>query len=115
MGEVPLLASAMEVPAGSRLVRQGARGDAFFLIERGHASVNRDDNEIADLGPGDFFGELALLGGGGRTASVVAATDMRVRVVPEHKVAPAMRKLLTLAQFVRDVALERVVAARSHA
>jgi drug/metabolite transporter (DMT)-like permease len=109
------LTGAMEVPAGSRLVRQGAPGDAFFLIERGQATVNRDDHKIDDLGPGDFFGELALLGGGERTASVVAATDMRVRVVPERKFAPAMRKLPTLARSVRDVALERVVAARSHA
>jgi CRP-like cAMP-binding protein len=114
MGEVPPLASAMEVPAGSRLVRQGAPGDAFFLTERGKATVNRGDHEIADLGPGDFFGELALLGGGERTASVVAATDMRVRVVPERKFAPAMRKLPTLARFVRDVALERVVAVGCH-
>jgi CRP-like cAMP-binding protein len=105
----------MEVPAGRRLVRQGAPGDAFFLIERGHASVKRDDHEIADLGPGDFFGEIALLGGGERTASVVAATDMRVRVVPERKFAPAMRRLPTLARFVRDVALERVASAPSQA
>jgi drug/metabolite transporter (DMT)-like permease len=109
------LTGAMNVPAGSRLVRQGAPGDAFFLIERGKATVNRDDRKIDDLGPGDFFGELALLGGGERTASVVAATDMRVRVVPERKFGRAMRKLPTLARSVRDVALERVVAARSHA
>jgi drug/metabolite transporter (DMT)-like permease len=109
------LTGAMEVPAGSRLVRQGAPGDAFFLIERGQATVNRNDRKIDDLGPGDFFGELALLGGGERTASVVAATDMRVRVVPERKFASAMRKLPTLARSVRDAALERVVAAGSHA
>jgi cAMP-dependent protein kinase regulator len=96
------LTGAMEVPAGSRLVRQAAPGDAFFLIERGKATVNRDDDEIADLGPGDFFGELALLGGGERTASVVAATDMRVRVVSEGKFVPAMRKLPTLARLARD-------------
>jgi Cyclic nucleotide-binding domain/EamA-like transporter family len=109
------LTGAMDVPAGSRMVRQGAPGDAFFLIERGRASVKRDEYEIADLGPGDFFGELALLGGGERTASVVAATDMRVRVVPQGKFGPAMRKLPTLARSVRDVAVERVVAAPSGA
>jgi CRP/FNR family transcriptional regulator, cyclic AMP receptor protein len=109
------LTGAMEVPAGSRLVRQGASGDAFFVIQRGHASVKRDDHEIAALGPGDFFGELALLGGGERTASVVAATDMRVRVVPERKFSRAMRRLPTLARFVRDAAFERVVAAPSEA
>jgi drug/metabolite transporter (DMT)-like permease len=108
------LTGAMDVPAGRRLVRQGAPGDAFFLIQRGRASVNRNHEQIADLGPGDFFGELALLGAGERTASVVAATDMRIRVVPERRFARAMRRLPTLARSVRDVASERVVAGPSH-
>jgi drug/metabolite transporter (DMT)-like permease len=100
----------IDVPAGSRLVHQGAAPDSFFLIERGRASVKRDDREVADLGVGDFFGELALLEGGARTASVVAATEMRVRVMERRSFGRAMRRLPTLAGFVRDVAAERLVA-----
>ena len=84
------------------------------MIDRGRASVKRDDQQIADLGPGDFFGELGLLRGGERTASVVAATDMQVRVIPQRKFAPAMQTLPTLARSVQDAASERLLALPSH-
>jgi drug/metabolite transporter (DMT)-like permease len=103
------VAAAVDVPAGSRLLRQGAAADAFFVIERGRASVCQDDRHIRDLGAGDFFGELGLLGDGRRTASVVAATDMRVRVIPGREFEPAMEKLPRLARTVRDVARDRLL------
>jgi drug/metabolite transporter (DMT)-like permease len=102
------VAGAMDVPSGRRLLHQGATPDAFFLIERGHASVKRDERQIADLGPGDFFGELGLLRGGARTASVEAATDMRVRVIPEPEFPHAMEKLPKLARSICDVASQRL-------
>jgi uncharacterized membrane protein len=105
------LATAVDVPAGRPVLRQGAPADAFFVIERGTASVKRDDRHLADLGAGDFFGELALMRGGPRTASVVAATDMRLRVIPRREFAPVMERLPKLASTVRDVARERLVLA----
>lgn len=105
------VAAAVEVPAGSRLLRQGAPADAFFVIERGSASVCQDDRHIRDLGAGDFFGELGLLGDGRRTASVVAATDLRVRVIPGREFGPVMEKLPKLARTVRDVARDRLLPA----
>jgi drug/metabolite transporter (DMT)-like permease len=104
---------ATELPAGIPIVRQGAPADSFFVIEHGRASVNRDDRHVADLGAGDFFGELALLRGGERTASVVAETDMRVRVMPRRDFARAMESLPTLARSVRGAAFERLVPAPS--
>jgi drug/metabolite transporter (DMT)-like permease len=107
------LAATIEVPAGQPLLRQGASPDAFFVIRRGRARVERDDRHLADLGPGDFFGELALLAGGVRTATVVAATDMRVQVVPRGEFARVMQRLPRLARKVREAASTRlrVVAA----
>jgi drug/metabolite transporter (DMT)-like permease len=102
--------AAIDVPAGARLLRQGAPAGEFFLIERGRASVKRDDRHVAELGAGDFFGELALLQGGSRTASVAAATDMRVRVFPPREFSRAMERLPTLARSVRDAASERLHA-----
>src|SRR5262245_43972438 len=64
----------VNVPAGRLLLKQGGSPDEFFLIQRGRADVIRDGRPIAGLGPGDFFGEIALLRGGTRTASVVATT-----------------------------------------
>jgi drug/metabolite transporter (DMT)-like permease len=105
--------ATIEVPAGTRLVRQGAPADAFYLIESGTAAVRRDTRHLADLGAGDFFGELALLRDGERTASVVAATDMRVRVVSRQEFGRSMRRLPTLARSVRDVALARLVPSQA--
>jgi drug/metabolite transporter (DMT)-like permease len=105
--------ATMEVPAGTRLVRQGAPGDAFYLIESGRAAVRRDTRHLADLDAGDFFGELGLLRDGERTASVVAATDMRVRVVSRQEFGRSMRRLPTLARSVRDVALARLVTSQT--
>jgi CRP-like cAMP-binding protein len=73
----------------------------------GRASVERDECHVADLGAGDFFGELALLRCGRRTASVVAATDMRVRVIRRGEFIDAMRRLPTLASSVQEAALAR--------
>lgn len=99
----------IDVPAGERLLRQGAPADAFFVIERGRATVLRDDRHIADLDAGDVFGEIALLQGGPRTASVVATTDIRVRVLPRQEFAPAMRTLPTRARAVQTVTRQRLV------
>lgn len=64
----------VDFPAGRAIVRQGEVGTGFFLIASGSARVIRDGQTIAELGPGDFFGELALLDGGPRIATVSADT-----------------------------------------
>jgi drug/metabolite transporter (DMT)-like permease len=98
----------LDVPAGSGLLRQGGPADAFFVIERGRVSVTRDGREVAELGPGEFFGELALLDGGRRTATVVAETDLRVRVISGREFGRMLRKLPTLAAAVRGAAGRRL-------
>jgi drug/metabolite transporter (DMT)-like permease len=97
-------ARAFEVPAGARLVSEGAAADGLYLIEGGRAAVERDERRLAELGGGELFGELALLRGGSRTASVVAETDMRVRLLPRRDFWPAMHRLPTLAGLVREAA-----------
>jgi CRP-like cAMP-binding protein len=89
-------------------MRQGAWAGGFFIIERGQAIVTRNGRVLADLGPGDFFGEIALIGGGRRTASVAAVTDLRVRVIREPEFARTMRMVPTFARAVRGAARERL-------
>lgn len=61
---------------GEIIVEEGAMGGAFFVILSGQARVTRNHRTLARLGPGDFFGELALLDGGPRSATVTAATPV---------------------------------------
>lgn len=65
------------IPAGSSIVKEGdERGVGFFVITDGEASVSLRGKEIAKLGPGDHFGEVALISDRVRTASVTASTDV---------------------------------------
>ena len=69
---VSKLADEVDVPAGRRLAKQGDIADAFYLILEGTVAIDRDGARIRDLGPGDFFGELAMLSLIPRTASATA-------------------------------------------
>jgi CRP-like cAMP-binding protein len=66
-----------EYKPGATLVEQGKRGQALFVMLEGHAKVLRGARTITRLGPGDFFGETAMLDGRPRTASVVADGPVR--------------------------------------
>jgi CRP/FNR family cyclic AMP-dependent transcriptional regulator len=103
------ITDVVDVPIGRRVVVQGEYPMQFFVIESGIAHVSRDDHSLAELGPGDFFGEIALLLGGMRTASVVAATEMRLRVVHRREFARLLRAVPALAECVHD-AIERRLA-----
>lgn len=61
---------------GETVIIEGSGGAAFFIIETGEASVTHNGVEVARLGPGDHFGEVALIDGGTRTATVTAVTDL---------------------------------------
>ena len=84
-------ATEQEVAAGEEIVTEGDFGYALYAIESGDAEVTVDGGRIATLGPGDIFGEMAVLVSGRRTATVNATSQM-----------------LLIALFKRDVwALER--------
>jgi CRP/FNR family transcriptional regulator, cyclic AMP receptor protein len=87
--------------AGRMLCEEGTIGREFFFIVEGRASVRRGGRRIATLGPGDYFGELALLDRKPRSATVVADTDMVLLVMSQREfyglledVPPLARKLL---------------------
>jgi CRP-like cAMP-binding protein len=78
------VARATEVYAyrdGRTIVREGTRSEGFFVILDGKAKVTRGGRTIRRLGPGDFFGEIGLLDGGPRTATVVADGPLRALVL----------------------------------
>lgn len=91
---IAALAKKVTFAPGRTIVERGVRGDCFYLIVEGSAKVYRSvvptGRALARLGPGDFFGEMALLDGGPRTATVVA--DARVVAIKIPR--PSFRQLL---------------------
>ena len=79
------LTTLVDVPAGEVLTEQGAPGEEFFVVVEGTATASRNGLTLATLGPGSFFGELALLDGGNRTATVVADSDMGLLVLSRRE------------------------------
>ena len=95
---------------GTQIAVRGREGVGFMVILDGEAEVTTPDGRSRVLGPGDHFGEMALLDQGGRSSTVVAATDLVVAAIPEWHFKPflmeypevAYRMLQTLSQRVRD-------------
>ena len=96
------------IPEGDLLVREGASAHEFFLIEDGEAVVLQDGERIAELGPGDFFGEIGLLETQRRTASVVATTSMDVIVMYRPEFERMKVELPTVADQIHDTIRARL-------
>jgi CRP/FNR family transcriptional regulator, cyclic AMP receptor protein len=71
----------LEVAEGSYVVQQGELSYKFYVVIEGTASVDREGDHLADLGPGDFFGEMGIVGHSRRNADVVATSPMRMVVL----------------------------------
>jgi CRP/FNR family transcriptional regulator, cyclic AMP receptor protein len=99
--ELALLAKLCDevtVRAGKVLVKQGTVGYECFVIVEGEALVERDGRGITNLGAGAYFGELALLDKGPRSATVTAATDMTVLVMGPREFTSALDAIPNLSQ-----------------
>ena len=79
------LAEPADYMAGASLVKQGSEGDSFFVILEGLAKVVVGKRTINRLMPGDYFGEISLLDGGERTASVVSETPLKVLMIERKR------------------------------
>jgi CRP-like cAMP-binding protein len=77
-GQVAAWFEIQEHDAGERIVHEGSPGYGFFVLHEGEVRIEHAGEEVGRLGPGDVFGELALLGDGRRHADVIAATHIRV-------------------------------------
>jgi CRP-like cAMP-binding protein len=79
--EVGRLVDEIDVAAGKVLMRQGETGREFFVLVDGSVGIDRDGTRVRALGPGDFFGEIALLSEGPRTATATAEVPTKLLVL----------------------------------
>jgi cAMP-dependent protein kinase regulator len=105
------LAEVASFMAGATLVKEGDAGDSFFVILTGEAKVRVKGRTVNRAIPGDHFGEISLLAGGPRTASIVSETPMTVLLIELTAIQKLLRKdpslsmqlLKSMARLVRRV------------
>ena len=108
VSEVSAIATEIDLGAGRQLATENADGQEFVVIIEGSANVTHGDEVINRLRAGDFFGEISLLNGEPRTASVVATTPVHALIIEGH----AFRRLLEDAPDIREK-VERAYAERT--
>jgi CRP-like cAMP-binding protein len=100
-------ADEVDVEAGREIVREGEFPYEFFAIEEGTAEVKRGDQHLAELGPGDFFGEMGLIENAPRNASVVTRSPMTAVVMTGSAFRQIDRELPEVATKIRKAIDER--------
>jgi CRP-like cAMP-binding protein len=111
LAAVASAASEATAEEGQTLAAAGDFGHALYAIESGTASVTGDGEPLRELGPGDVFGEIAVLASGRRTSSVVATSPMRMIVLFKRDVWALERSSPTAAERLRTLIGSRQAAA----
>jgi CRP-like cAMP-binding protein len=107
LAEIAPFAEETTVGEGTQLVREGDFSYEFFAIQDGRAEVTRGGERVAELGEGDFFGEIGVLERDLRTASVVANTDMRLVTLTGWDMKRMEKAMPQAVEQVREVLAER--------
>jgi CRP-like cAMP-binding protein len=105
--QVSDLLEEVVVSAGEEVAVEGDLAYHFFVVEDGTAEVRENGARIAELGPGDFFGELGLLVTGRRTASVVSTSPMTLLALFDQDFRRLERELPEFARALREASSER--------
>jgi CRP-like cAMP-binding protein len=103
--EIALSADEREAPEGDRLTEEAQRGGEFFILVEGAVAVRRGGRKLADLGPGDWFGEIAILTYRPRTATVTATSPVRLLVISDRTFRRVVETMPRIAlKVLRNVA-----------
>jgi CRP/FNR family transcriptional regulator, cyclic AMP receptor protein len=106
--QIAKIADELDLAEGKELTRLNQPGREFFVLLEGEADVSRDGQSINKLGPGDFFGEIALVEDVPRTATVTATTPVRVLVITDRAFRQLLDKQPELQRKVLVALAERV-------
>lgn len=102
------ITQSFDAPVGTILIRAGEPGEEFFLIVEGTARVHVSAKKRLRLRPGDFFGEMSLLDGEPRSATVVAETPMRLLVISRKNFSALFAKVPDMSRTLMATLSRRV-------
>jgi CRP-like cAMP-binding protein len=106
LAEIASLADELDLPSARDLTKEGGRGWEFIILVQGEADVVRTGRVVNELGPGDFVGEIALVSGKPRTATVRTRGPSRVLVLT----ASGFRALMRDVPSIQDKVLAAITA-----
>jgi CRP-like cAMP-binding protein len=108
LNEVASIADEIDLPEGKDLTREGERGREFIVILEGGANVLKKGRQIAQLGEGDFLGEIALVTRQPRTATVTTTSPVRALVITDRDFTHLLRESPQIGQGVLEALAERL-------
>lgn len=108
-----MLTDEVDLPAGRVLMRQGDRGEELFVLMRGGARVERDGHVVAERLADDFVGEIALVDGGPRTATVTLTEDSALLVVGRRQFQQLLEEFPDVRLQVLEALAQRVRSAET--
>ncbi len=111
LAQIAALTVEVDIPAGRVLMRQGEPAHECFVIESGTARASIRGRKSSKLGPGECFGEMALIDSAPRSATVTAETDMSVLVLSSREFSTLIDDVPSVARKVLAVVAERLRAA----
>ena len=108
LNEIAAIADEMSIEKGKELTREGATGQEFLVLIDGSADVRRKGRKINTLGSGDFLGEIALITGAPRTATVTTTSPSRMLVVTARDFRTLLRHMPSLQMKVLEALASRL-------
>ena len=109
LGELASIADEIDLPEGKTLMSEGAIGREFLVLIDGSVRVTREGRKLADLGAGNWIGEMALLTEEPRSATVVTTSPIRALVIVDRDFRGAMNRYPAIATKILDCVAQRVV------
>jgi CRP/FNR family cyclic AMP-dependent transcriptional regulator len=110
LGRIAARTDLVDFPQGETLMAEGASGAEFFVLVEGTARVSRRGRKLADLGPGDWVGEIALISNVPRTATVTATSPLQTLVLTRAGFSTLLRVVASIGTRVLDALGGRLAA-----
>ena len=106
--EIASIADEIDLPAGKAVSEEGDTGREFFVLIEGTADVTRGGKRVASIGPGDFFGEIALIAKTPRNATITTTSPVRALVITDRAFKQLLDHSPTIAVGVLVALAERL-------